>query len=65
MLPGADIHADDEGALQWASQNGHLEVVQYLVEQGADIHAYDDYALRMASWHGHLEVVKYLQLVHE
>ena len=27
---GADIHADDDLALRWAAENGHLEVVKYL-----------------------------------
>ena len=26
-------------ALRWASENGHLEVVKYLVENKANIHA--------------------------
>ena len=39
-----------------ASQNGHLEVVKYLVENGAD----RDLAVLMASLKGHLEMVKYL-----
>ena len=47
-------------ALRWASKNGHLEVVKYLVENKANIHAQNDEALRLASENGHLEVVKYL-----
>ena len=58
---GADVHADDDYALQLAASNGQLEVVKYLVEQGADIHAWDDYALRWAAENGQLEVVKYLK----
>ena len=27
---GADIHAQDNYALRWASRNGHLEVIKYL-----------------------------------
>ena len=27
---GADVHADDDEAMRWASRNGHLEVVKYL-----------------------------------
>jgi FOG: Ankyrin repeat len=57
---GANIHVDDDCALCWASENGHLEVVQYLIEMGANIHADDDYALRWASEKGHLKVVDYL-----
>lgn len=32
------IHTNDEQALRFASENGHLHVLKYLVEQGADIH---------------------------
>ena len=46
--------------LIWASRNGHLDIVKYLVGKGANIHADDDEALRLASHYGHLEVVKYL-----
>ena len=27
---GADIHAQDDEALRWASKHGHLEIVNYL-----------------------------------
>ena len=57
---GADVHADDDYALRWASENGHLEVVEFLVGIGFDIHANNDYAFRIASENGHVEVVKFL-----
>lgn len=57
---GADIHADGDYALQWASGNGHVEVVKLLIEHGADIHASNDNALQWASKYGHVEVVKLL-----
>jgi hypothetical protein len=57
---GVNVHADDDYALRWASENRHLEVVKLLVEHGANIHANKDYALRWASHNGHLEVVKLL-----
>ena len=57
---GADIHAENDEAIRWASLYGHIEVVKYLVSIGADIHANNNYAIRLASKHGHLEVVKYL-----
>jgi len=57
---GVDIIADDNYAVRWASEYGHLDVVKYLVEHGADITADNNYAVRWASLNGHLEVVKYL-----
>ncbi|MCZ9954779.1 ankyrin repeat domain-containing protein [Brachyspira hyodysenteriae] len=57
---------DLNGALMSSSENGHLEVVKYLLDSGADVNAkYNDTwhsktALMFASEKGHLEVVKYL-----
>jgi hypothetical protein len=58
---GADVHADNDSALCWASYYGHLELVKYLVEQGADVHANNDEALRWASYYGHSGIVEYLK----
>ena len=60
LKQGIDIQAKDNGAIRWASQNGHLPVVKYLHENGSDITAFNNYAIRWASLNGHLEVVKYL-----
>ena len=62
---GPDIRANNDIAVRWASQDGHLEVVKYLVSQGAGIRApcfyqINDEPVRLASENGHLEVVKYL-----
>lgn len=57
---GADIHVDKDYVLRYSAENGHLDVVRYLVSQGADIHICDDYALRYSAENGHLDVVKYL-----
>ena len=46
---GADVRANDDYAVQWASENGHLETVKYLVSLGANVRANDDYAVRWAS----------------
>jgi ankyrin repeat protein len=54
-----DITTDDNIAIKWASENGHLEVVKYLVSKGADI-IYPDGELLGACANGHLEVAKYL-----
>jgi len=57
---GANIHADSDYAIRWASINGHSEVIQFLISNGADIHANNDFAIRWASIKGHLEVVQHL-----
>ena len=57
---GANVHADNDAALRWSANNGHLEVVKALIEAGADVHAGDDYALRWSAENGHIEVVKVL-----
>ena len=52
---------DIKNALIRSAQNGHLEVVKYLVEEHqADIHAQNEGGLRWSAQNGHLEVVKYL-----
>ncbi len=62
IIEGANIHADDDYALRWAAECGHLEVVKYLVEDHeANVHALNEWALRWAARNGHLEVVKYLK----
>ena len=55
-----DVTAGNDCAIGWASENGHLDVVRYLVSQGASVSADNDYAIRWARQNGHLEVVKYL-----
>ena len=57
---GADIHANDDLALRWAAENGHLDVVKFLVKEGADIHVFDNIVLRWAAKNGYFKIVKYL-----
>ena len=57
---GADIHAGNNCALKWASSNGHLDLVKYLVDNNANIHANSSYILTQTCRNGHLEVVQYL-----
>jgi len=48
-------------ALQLAAQEGHLEVIRFLVEEHKpDINANNGMALRRASENNHIEVVEYL-----
>ena len=42
------------------AQNGHLEVVKFLVQHGADVTSQNNNPIRWASEFGHLEVVKFL-----
>ena len=57
---GADVHAENDYALCWASGNGHLRIVELLLENGADVHAFNDSALRYASRYGYLQIVELL-----
>jgi hypothetical protein len=57
---GANVNADNGGALWWASHSGNVEVVKFLLDNGADIHAGNDDALIEASYGGRAEVVKLL-----
>ena len=57
---GANVHADDDAALRWSSENGRAEVVRLLLQAGANVHTLDDAALRSASENGHAEVVRLL-----
>ena len=54
-LRGADVTGDSY-SLYWACNNGHLEVVKFLVSEGADINE----ALCFATIGGHKEIVEYL-----
>jgi len=55
---GADIHdIDDDEPLKWASMNGRLNIVQYLLECGVNPNVE---ALISASANGHLNVVEFL-----
>ena len=51
---GANIHTDY--GVKYASQNGYLDILKYLVENGGNV----QHAFRDASDNGHLDLVKYL-----
>ena len=55
-----DITAGNNYAINLASENGHLAIVELLLKHGADCTAKDNYAIRMASRNGHLAVVELL-----
>lgn len=63
---GADIHHNDDAALLRASEEGHTEVVKYLLMLGA--RSGDDQAVNLALSNGHVETAKELlswQLRHD
>jgi len=58
---GCDVHWEQEEPLTTACENGHLEIVKYLVDNcGVDVQARDNHASRWAAINGHQQVVKYL-----
>ena len=46
---GADVHADDDEAIQEASANGHDHIVHLLLQHGANLPTDADKALLLAS----------------
>ena len=52
----------EQEIFNWASHNGHLEVVKLLLQDSrVDPSAEDNGAIRWASFNGYLEVVKLLE----
>ena len=41
VAQGADVNLHNNVAIYWAANNGHLEIVKYLLEQGADPLAFE------------------------
>lgn len=67
VAQGVDVNLHGPGgfnALNAAARNGHLDVIQYLVEHGANIDQNDNHlhktALLAASFNRHFDIVKYL-----
>jgi ankyrin repeat protein len=56
-----NIHLKNDYAFRWASYNGQLNIVKYLMETTkVNIHAGENGALRWAYNNNHLEVIKYV-----
>jgi len=58
---GANVHANNDWVLLYASNYGYIDIVELLLKNGANVHAQNDYALRYASENGHINVVKLLK----
>jgi len=54
---GADIHVNDEGALQWACHQGHHHAVEFLLDNGANPRAEGNKPLKHAAEQGHTSIV--------
>ena len=59
---GADVTADDNYAIRYASESRYCttEMVKLLIQAGADVTADDNYAIKRASEYGSTEIVKLL-----
>jgi len=57
---GANVHGNNDFALQMASYHGHLPVIEFLLKHGANVHVDNDWVLRYASSLGHLDIVEIL-----
>jgi surface antigen len=61
LLPFVDPSAEDNYAIRWASQNGHLAVVERLLkDERVDSSANDNHAIRSSSEKGYVAVVERL-----
>ena len=59
--PRVDPGANNNSAIRWAAEHGHLKVVELLLaDERVDPSASNNYAIRWAVKYGHLEVVKLL-----
>lgn len=60
LFQKTDLHAHVELPLRLAAENGHTEVIKFLMDNGADIYANDNAALRWAARNGHMAAVRLL-----
>ena len=58
---GADVHYNNDDALQWAARNGHDNIVQLLLKAGANPSAANDNAMRWAATNGHADIAEMLR----
>ncbi len=62
FIESCDVAVDvnSNALLRYAAENGHADVVSYLLDKGADLTVYNNSPLRDAAEGGHLAVVKIL-----
>jgi hypothetical protein len=65
-----NTHAQDEYAFRYACENGHLDIVKFLLtlepsHGRIDIYAKNEYAFRYACKNGHTNIVKFLLALEE
>lgn len=58
-LFSVEYTTDNNFTIQYASENGHIEIVKYLVLLGADY----SHTIQWTNTKGHTEIVKYLKLL--
>ena len=54
---GADVHDEDDCALQWACYNGHCDAAEFLLDNGADPRADGGKPLKHAAEQGRYNIV--------
>ena len=57
---GADVHADNDSALCWASTSGHVDIVRFLLDRGVKADARDNHAIRYATHNSFIDTVRLL-----
>lgn len=60
LAEGADIHYENDSALQWACNNGHFDAVRCLLENGADPAAGGNLPLKYAAQNNHTDIIRLL-----
>jgi len=61
LQAGANVHYNNDDALQWAARNGHQDIIQILLDAGANASAASDNAMRWAARNGHENIVQTLR----
>ena len=57
LKKGANVHHNNDDALQWAAVKGHLDILNCLLEADADVHTLDDSPLQLATFHENFDII--------